>query len=173
MISTTEIGKVGQTKKPYGFKGELQLVFINPEYAELDTEFYFLNIEGIPVPFFIEEMTLTTDVKARLKFEDVDNETIASRYVNLEVYLPATMLKEVPTILAVNWHQFIGYSVENQHGENLGTIREVDDSTMNVLFIVQLGKKELLIPATEDFISVVDKKKKIIGMVLPEGLFDH
>ncbi len=67
----------------------------------------------------------------------------------------------------------LGYTVVNQHGEVLGLIDEVDDSTLNTLFIVKDRDKELLIPATEDFIAAIDEEKKIIEMYLPEGLIDE
>lgn len=59
-----------------------------------------------------------------------------------------------------------------QHGKLLGTIREVDDATINVLFVVVLDEEERLIPATEDFILSIDEKKGTIRMSLPEGLLD-
>jgi ribosomal 30S subunit maturation factor RimM len=35
------------------------------------------------------------------------------------------------------------------------------------------GEKEILIPATEDFITTIDEELKIIEMNLPEGLLDE
>lgn len=54
MISPQEIIQVGRTQKPYGIKGEINIIFINAEYAELDSEYYFLMIENIPVPFLLK-----------------------------------------------------------------------------------------------------------------------
>ncbi len=69
-----------------------------------------------------------------------------------------------------DWEFFVGYSIVDQHGETIGVIREVDSSTINVLFVVQHDEDELLIPATEDFIVAVDEEKKLLEMYLPEGL---
>ncbi len=86
MISVGDHLQVGRTQKPYGIRGEIIILFRKAEYAEVDTEFYFLEIEGIPVPFFVEEFTFTTDVSARVKFEDVNDEKQASRYANTEFF---------------------------------------------------------------------------------------
>lgn len=173
MISGGDYLHAGRTQKPYGIKGEIIILFRKAEYAEVDTEFYFLEIEGIPVPFFVEEFTFTTDVSARVKFEDVNDEKQASHYVNTEVFLPREAVKEESGENSDDWEFFVGYSIVDQHGETIGVIREVDSSTINVLFVVQHDEDELLIPATEDFIVAVDEEKKLLEMYLPEGLTDE
>lgn len=52
MISEKDIVHVGRTQKPYGIRGEIIILFSRVEYAEADSEYYFLMIDGIPVPFF-------------------------------------------------------------------------------------------------------------------------
>src|SRR5690606_41153158 len=121
----------------------------------------------------IDEFTFTTDVSGRVKFEDVNDEKDASSYVNLDVFLPRDVLSDLNHVEGGGWHLFVGYDVLDQQGKLLGTISDVDDSTLNVLFVLLNDGEELLIPATEDFITAVDEDKKIIEMSLPEGLFDH
>lgn len=173
MISEKDILQVGRTQKPYGIKGEIIVLFHKAEYAELDSEYYFLEIEGLPVPFFVEEFTFSNNVSARVKFADVNDEKSASRYVNLDVYLPReqVILSQEPD--RGDWNWFVGYTIVDQHGVNLGIIEEVDDSTQNILFIVKSDEREHLIPATDDFIAAIDEENKIIEMYLPEGLTDE
>ena len=173
MISPQEIIQVGRTQKPYGIKGEINILFINAEYAELDSEYYFLMIENIPVPFFIEDFTFSTDVIARVKFEDINDEKAASKYTNLDVYMPREMLKELEGSETSGWSNFIGYKVVGGDGEFIGKISSVDESTINTLFILHNGEKEILIPATEDFITAIDEEEKTIDMNLPEGLLEE
>jgi 16S rRNA processing protein RimM len=170
MIEKNEILQIGRTQKPHGIKGELTVVFQKAEYADIDTEFYFLEIEGIPVPFFVEEFIFGTDVMARIKFEDVNDEIMASRYKNLNIFLPREFIKTTHTRDASSWDFFVGYTIIDQHGSNLGIITEIDEATINVLFKVEDGENELLIPATEDFITKIDEKNNQLGMNLPEGL---
>lgn len=172
MISREDILWVGHTQKPYGIRGEIMVLFQKAEYADIDAEYYFLEIDGIPVPFFVEEFTFATDVSARVKFEDVNDEKTASRYVNLEVFLPREAVNAVHMPDSDDWESFVGYTIVDQHGNTLGIIREVDSTTLNVLFIVQQEERELLIPAAEDFIVAIDAEKKILEMFLPEGLTD-
>ena len=172
MISRDDLLHVGHTQKPYGIRGEIMILFRRAEYAGIDAEFYFLEIDGIPVPFAVEEFTYTTDVSARVKLEDVNDEKQASRYVNMKVLLPLEAVNEMHT-QNEEWEFFVGYSIMDQHGEILGVIREVDNTAINVLFVVQNDETELLIPATEDFIVAVDEENKLLEMYLPEGLTDE
>jgi len=172
MISRDDLLHVGNTQKPYGIRGEIIILFRRAEYAEFDAEFYFLEIDGIPVPFAVEEFTFITDVSARVKFEDVNDEKQAARYVNTKVLLLREALNEL-NMQNDDWEFFVGYSIMDQHGEIIGIIREVDNTTINVLFVVQHDGTEFLIPATEDFIVAIDEGKKLIEMYLPEGLTDE
>lgn len=172
MISGKDILLVGSTQKPYGIKGEIIIRFRKAEYADVETEYYFLEIEGIPVPFFVEEFTYSTDVTARVKFEDVNDEVAAAKYVNSDVFLPRELVKSSSEQSEASWDYFTGFTVIDQHGNQLGVIEEVDDSTMNILFVVRNDEKEYLIPATEDFMTAVDEENRLIEMYLPEGLID-
>lgn len=173
MINASNLLPVARTQKPYGIRGELVLLFDRKEYAELDTDDYFLEIDGIPVPFRVEAFTFVTNITARVKFEDVDDEQTAARYTGLEVLLPRELVLESGEEMDADWHSFIGYTVTDQHGVTLGVIDEVDDATINVLFIVRDGDKEHLIPATEDFIVAVDETNRTLEMFIPEGLIEE
>lgn len=169
MIARNDILSVGTTQKPYGIRGEIVVRFRNAAYADVDADYYFLEIEGIPVPFFVEEFTYSGDLLARVKFEDVEDERDAARYVNTEVYLPRELVKSSDET-SDDWDFFVGFTVMDQHGQVLGVIEEVDNSTMNVLFVVRDNDQEHLIPATEDFIAAIDEENNLIEMYLPEGL---
>lgn len=172
MINTDEVLKIGYLQKSHGIKGEITLIFDKSDYADIDTDFYFLDIDGIYVPFFIEEITFVTHIGARVKFEDINDETQASRYVNLSVFVYRSQAIENKSDENDDWDFFIGYSVSEQNGRSLGIIESVDSSTMNVLFLLKDAEKEYLIPATQDFISEIDEHTKHIRMNLPEGLIE-
>lgn len=172
MILRDDVIPIGRLLKPYGIKGEITLLFDKPEFADIDTDYYFLEIEGIFVPFFLEEATFSSDMSARVKFEDVGDETQAAKLSRLPVFLLREAVEGLPAQDADDWDSLIGYTVEQLDGAVVGEIASVDSTTINVLFVVDTGRDELLIPATEDFIVAIDKDKKIIRMELPEGLIE-
>lgn len=173
MILDEEMVPVGKTQKTHGRGGEIVILFYNSLYAEIDANHYFFKIDGINVPFFVERSVAGSDRFARLKFEDLDDETEAAKYVNLEVSLPEAMMGELLTDIDSDLHFFIGWSViDKRQGELIGTITDVDDSTINTLFLLSNGKREILIPAADDFFVKIDRRKRTIYMQLPEGLIN-
>lgn len=54
----------------------------------------------------------------------------------------------------------------------LGLITDVDDSTINTLFVIDHNGKELLVPAQEEFILKMDEKKRLMTVQLPDGLLN-
>ncbi len=173
MIQENDILLVGQTQKPHGIRGELVLVFREAAYSAVAADFYFLEMDGIPVPYFVEEFRSTSDVAARVKFQEIEDMESASRLVNKRVFLPRKLVEAAREDAGNDWNYFIGFEVMDQTGEHVGTVREVDDSTLNVLFVVVREEEEQLIPATEDFILAIDEEKGLIEMQLPEGLLER
>ena len=52
----------------------------------------------------------------------------------------------------------------------MGEVTEVDNSTINTLFVVDRQGEELLIPAQEELIVDLDRKHRVITVDLPEGM---
>lgn len=173
MILKENLIQAGRLVKTHGVKGELNLLFEKESFADVDTPFYFLEIDGVYVPFFVEEMRFGSSLSARVKFEDVDSLTAAERLVNFFVFVPADLVhSDSEAVIDNPWEQFIGFSVVDDLMGPLGVIDFVDSSTINVLFVIKQNEKELLIPATEDFISKIDSFERVIYMSLPEGLIE-
>lgn len=172
MIRKEELYKIGKLQKSHGIRGEITLIYEEPEFADVDTEFYFLDIESIFVPFLIEEVTIFGDNRGRIKFEDVNDENIAARYSNCDVYLFRDKLSGLISKEKTGWDYFLGYTVTDHNNRILGVIEHVDSSTLNTLFILESADDELYIPATEEFIVEISEEDKIITMQLPEGLID-
>lgn len=170
MIATHDVKKIGRLLKPHGYKGEISLLFDKPAFADVDAVFYFFDIEGLLVPFFVEDIRFSNDILARVKFEDVDDEVKAARFAQLPISLPKELLGENTGEAESFLHDFIGFEILDKNKKRIGEIVNLDDATLNLLFVVKNDKDELLIPATEDFIVQIDTERKILHMYLPEGL---
>lgn len=129
-------------------------------------------MEGILVPFFMEEYRFRTDEMVLVKFCDIDTEERARELTGAEVYFPRSLAEEENG--QVSWAQIIGFSlVDSRTGKVIGQIETVDETTLNILFDVTTDDgKQLLIPAREDLIREVDTEKRIIKMEIPDGLLE-
>jgi 16S rRNA processing protein RimM len=170
MIKPQEVIKIGKVTKTHGVSGELSCTFINDIFGDDDAPYLVADIDGIYVPFFIEEYRFKSDVTALIKFEDIDDTDSAKLLLGRELYFP---MKYITDSQPMNCGEgIIGYKIYSD-GKLIGTIEGVDDSTANILFsVVTGGGEELLIPATDDFVEEIDDEKREITMNLPDGLLD-
>lgn len=169
MIRKEEVYKIGLFNKPHGIHGELSFTFTDDIFDRADCDYLICQLDGIFVPFFIEEYRFRSDSTALIKLEGIDSTERARMFTNVEVYFPARFVEEaIPGDLS--WDFFVGFRMEDvQHGA-LGDIVDVDTTTVNTLFVVEKDGEELLVPAQEAFIVGVDQEQKLVTVDLPEGL---
>ena len=173
MILDSEVFKIGKLTKPHGIKGEIAFAFENDIFDRVDCPYLICRIAGIFVPFFVEEYRFKGKETALITFEDFYSEEKVQRLAGLEVYFPRQYLEEDSDAdLDYSWNFFIGFKVFNNKTDELGIIEAIDDKTLNTLFLILGDDRELIIPATEDFIEKIDAKKKILYLNLPEGLIE-
>lgn len=171
MIKKEEVYKIGLLTKPHGVKGEIAFSFTDDVFDRVECDYLICLMEGILIPFYIEEYRFKSDSVALVKFERVDNAEQARRFTNVEVYFPLKLAEDAPEG-ELSWNYFIGFKVNDVHSGDLGEITEVDESTINTLFVIDHHGEELLVPAREEFIVEMDNQKRSMTLQLPEGLLD-
>lgn len=172
MIRRDELIKIGRFNKPHGVHGEISMTFTDDAFYRCDSPYIVSLVEGIFVPFFIEEYRFKNDSTALVKLCDVNNEVEAAAFTLLDVYYPKRYYTE-PDDTATPGDYFIGFAVVDGEKGALGTIVAIEDATANILFVVATPEgDELLIPAQEAFVESVDEDARVIHMNLPEGLLD-
>lgn len=171
MIKKEEVFKIGVINKPHGVKGEVSFSFNDDIFDRVDDcDYLILMMDGILVPFFWEEYRFKSDNVALVKFEGIDTAERARMFTNVEVYFPKKYMDEQEEI--TSWNFFVGFQVNDVRHGALGEIVDVDDATMNVLFVIEKEGEELLLPAHEEFILDLDKKNRVLTVEIPEGLLD-
>ncbi len=169
MIKREEVYKIGIFNKPHGIHGELLFTFTDGMIDRVEAEYIVCLLDGIFVPFFIEEYRFRSDTTALMKLEGVDTAERARMFTNVEVWFPVKHADEAEPE-ELTWNYFVGFRMEEIHHGYLGDVTEVDTSTLNTLFVVDHNGEELLIPAQEEFITDIDQKHKVITVSLPAGL---
>lgn len=169
MIKKDEVYKIGIFNKPHGIHGELSFTFTDDIFDRVECDYLVCLLDGIFVPFFIEEYRFRSDSTALVKLESMDTAEKARMFTNVEVYFPVKFAEEAEPG-ETSWDFFVGFLVEDvNHGE-LGRIVDVDTTTINTLFVIEHDGNELLLPAQEEFIAGIDQKRKLMTVNVPEGL---
>lgn len=173
MIKQEEVYQIGRMGKAHGLKGEINFQFTDDVWDKVESDYLICEVDGILVPFFIEEYRFRSDTTAIMKFEDIDTIDAVQMLVNSPVFIEKRYQQELDED-EVSLHYFIGFQmIDGDTDELIGTITAIDDQTDNWLFIVtRPDGAEAMIPAHEEFISSIDQDHKTMTMDLPIGLLD-
>ena len=168
MIKEEEVYKIGKLGKTHGVKGEISFLFDDDVFDRVDADYLVLMIDGILVPFFMEEYRFRSDTTAIVKFEDINTQERARELTGCDIFFPRTLADSDNESLS--WAAIVGFDIiDTESGNIIGRIASVDDTTINILFELEDGR---LIPANDDLIVDIDTEHRQIRMNIPEGLLD-
>ena len=168
MIKQEEVYKIGRLGKSHGVKGEISFQFDDDIFDRVDAEYLVLDIDGILVPFFMEEYRFRNDTVCLVKFCDIDTQQRAQELTGCDVYFPRALAEEgeeMPSLASL-----VGLCIiDTNKKKTVGRIAAIDDTTQNILFELEDGT---LIPASDELIESININKKEIIMNIPNGLLD-
>ncbi len=163
--------EIGYIQKTHGIKGELQVSWndsltVNPQ----DLESVFVEIDGIPIPFFISSLKQKNYENSIARFDEVDNLQSAEELVGHSLMLPANQIPENDDL---ELKDLVGYTVIDTANCTIGVISGYEEFNLNsIYYITTPNGSEAIIPATDDLIIEVDVEAKRLTMQIPEGLLN-
>lgn len=170
MIKKEDVFKIGQFAKPHGINGEISLLTDCDIFDDSEEQFVICDLDGILVPFFVEEYRYKSESVLLLKLEGVDSDEDAKVFNNKDVYYPLEKADRDLLLGDISWDNFEGFEVVDKSAGPLGIVVAVDDSTANVLLQVDHQGQELLIPIAEELVISIDYELRKLYMSVPEGL---
>jgi 16S rRNA processing protein RimM len=164
--------RIGKLTKLHGIHGEAVLIAdtIFPKKFE-KTEWLFLLIDGLPVPFFVSDIAVRTENFAVIKLADIHSSEEMEEFVGYEVMIQEQKKRKSSKSLE-SIKNIKGYIViDSKHGE-IGIARTILNYQENYLLQLFEGTKEILIPVHEQTITDIDDNTKTIFVTTPEGLLE-
>ena len=162
---------IGKLTKLHGYEGEALLV-ANEDFPKKfeKTEWIFLFIVGLPVPFFISSIKMRTETSAIIKLADINSSEKMKELIGLTVFVKTT--KKDKKTKQFQQFQIKGYSVVDANDGNIGIANTVLNYQENYLLQVFNNDHEILIPVNEFNIVEIDDNKRTVQVNLPEGLME-
>lgn len=164
--------KIGFIRKTHGVHGQLVLEY-EPhfEVSVEETSRFFIELEGLLVPFFIKDegLRFKSANSAIVTLDWVESENYARRLVGQEVYLFTDEIVDESKEEAES--KFLGFILFDSIKGEIGIINQVDDYSGNVVFTANFNNEDVLIPYNEELLISINEKNKTITLKLPEGLF--
>lgn len=187
----------GRINKLFGTDGGLMLSLYADFPADFDTDTPLLvTIDALEVPIFCERFERRGAAGAVAVFADFDTERRAQELIGREFRIEFEEEDDDEFYM----EDLIGFTVtgfETRHGgekgsdngnsctdndtggdgetatgQFAGTVTDYYDSDANPLFELEIGGRQVLVPAAGEFIAHIDFEGRTMKMVLPEGLID-
>lgn len=183
MITEDMMAPVGRLYKPHGFKGEINLdTDYSPELFENPKTPFFIKIDNILVPFFVERIGGGASGTAFLKFKGVDSDAEALAFVRKDLFTTKEVLSEFLGVEAGELEEELaGYSgyevIDAESGQAIGTVEDIEEGVEYDYLIVGRAEGEpLSIPLVEEFVKEIrypdgDGKGRV-AVSLPEGFLE-
>jgi 16S rRNA processing protein RimM len=171
MINKDNCILLGTLTRPHGTRGSLIVRFSGLKAEDIHKRgLVFVEIDGLPVPFFVESFQEKTADSVIIKIEGIDTENKAREYLGYPVYVMKDQIRIKKVSKKIQ--DIKGYQVFDNHLGFIGFAEEVVEMSKNPLLSVINGEKEFLVPVHEDIILEINDKERIIRIDAPEGLFD-
>ncbi|HNP99724.1 MAG TPA: hypothetical protein PKK99_11760 [Bacteroidia bacterium] len=158
---------VGFISKVHGYKGQVILALEHCAPSAIQkAAFLFIEMDGLPVPFPVQEFTEKGD-DILLKLELIDSDTEAKKIVRQTVFAEKLHIRED---VELDWPDLVGFIATDQSFGLLGMIEEVEELPMQWIAHCHVNGKELLFPLNEQVLVEINEEKKELLLNLPEGL---
>jgi 16S rRNA processing protein RimM len=167
---------IARIVKSYGTEGDVMVSFQDGISDILKTEEpVWLFYDGLPVPFYIQNIQFKGLRKAILHLEDIDSHSDAEEAAGKDICIdPAGY----PELSATDAHQInedgltledlTGFTLLNQDKRTVGVISDVMDFSGNIC--LEIEDSGSLIPYHDDLLLDIDPDSRTITLRISDGL---
>ena len=193
MILDSDVFSIGRFTRTHGIHGEIEVHFTDDVFDRGEADYVFLKIDGLYVPFFLEDYRFKGSESALFTLDGIDSDTAARELVGHTVYYPldARPAEDEETISSLR--AFTGFRLllidrqalaeAAEEGDEtsgngvptleLGIVKHVETATANTLLTVKVeGGEDVLLPLHDDFVVDYDLRDRYLVLDVPEGLID-
>ena len=151
--------QIAKILKSNGTDGGLLIGVRDIEVGQIELqEPVFIEFDGLPVPFFIQDIQQRGAAKAVIHLNDIVNLEDAEEVVGRPIFIEGEWEEEEEL-------DFTGWTLLNR-GQRVGTVTGMEPIPGNLCLYVG----ETLVPLHPDLILSADPATRILDLDLPEGL---
>lgn len=163
--------RIGKIVATFGIKGEVIVQHgLEKKSGFKEVEALFVEeTKGNLLPYFIESSKAKDSVESYVLLEGIATKETAHRFIKKDVWLTQSDFQKVAG--KASSIGLLGFSIFEEK-KLIGTVYEVIEQPHQVLLKTMYNNKETFIPLHEETVEKIDRKKKEIHVILPDGLLD-
>ena len=163
MITNEQVISIGRLTRTHGKRGELQCLMSNEYWDNADATFLILKLDNIFVPFRVLDWRGKGSDSLIFQLDNITDEQEAQKLIGTEAFMLLSDMNQEDEVMPT-WQSLVGYRVMDTDQGELGTVDQVDETTINTLITLSDGR---LIPIHEDFIIDINAEDKLLTICLP------
>jgi 16S rRNA processing protein RimM len=163
MITNEQVISIGRLTRTHGKRGEVQCLLNNEYWDNSEANFLILKLDNILVPFRVLDWRGKGSDSLIFQLDNISDEQEAQRLVGTEAFMLINDINQEDEVMPT-WQSLIGYTVVDTDQGELGTVKEVDETTINTLITLNDGR---MMPIHEDFIIDLNAEDKLLTICLP------
>lgn len=175
MITREDCIKIGVVTKAHSLQGEVIVTSENDFLEKYADEPVFIQLDGGPVPFFIEDegFSVRNHTSYIVKFLYVDTKEQAERLTGCDVMIEKGLLDD-EDVQSFDYDIFEleGFSVTDENSGETGKVVDVADYSGNVVLSIEIFGKEILLPVSEIYIKEVNFEDSSLLVNIPVEIIE-
>ena len=164
---------IGRVVKPHGVKGKIKVEYFGEDLNRfsLYREVFIEDRMGKMETYEILE-TIPQPPRLILRLKGIERVEDAQILVGKEILIPKEALPDLPED-EYYWIEILGMVVETEEGKRIGKVKEILPTGANDVFVVEGKRGEIFLPATEQVIQSIDRKRGVMKVIRMEGLWEE
>lgn len=163
MITNEQVISIGRLTRTHGKRGEVQCLLNNEYWDNSEANFLILKLDNILVPFRVLDWRGKGSDSLIFQLDNISDEQEAQRLVGTEAFMLINDINQEDEVMPT-WQSLVGYRIVDTDQGELGTVKEVDETTINTLITLNDGR---MMPIHEDFIIDLNAEDKLLTICLP------
>ena len=161
---------LGTITRSHGLKGFFKLNIHSAGIPPIEKEEpVFIQLQGGPVPFFVEECSAASHDVWIMKLEEIDFLEAAEKFVGKEILIEEASFVGIKTEAT---NELVGFSVEDYEKGDIGLVSGILETAQHPVLEIDFDDKLILVPWVDAIVKEVDMDARTIKIDAPDGLID-
>lgn len=163
---------IGRVIKPHGVKGKIKIEYFgeDPARFSLYEEIFIKNPEGGFRSYNVLE-AIPKPPGLLLQLKGIESRKEVDLLKGKEIFIRREALPDLKEG-EYYWIDLLGMRVETIEGRTIGELKAIFSTKANDVYVVK-GRREILLPATEEVIQSIDLERRVMKVIRMEGLWEE
>ena len=161
---------LGTVTRSHGLKGFFKVNIHSAGMHPIEKdEPVFIQLQGGPVPFFVEECSAASHDVWTMKLEEIDSLEAADKFVGKEMLMQEASFVGIKTEAT---NELVGFRVEDFKKGDIGLVSGILETAQHPVLEIDFEDKLILVPWVDAIVKEIDMDARTIKIEAPDGLID-